>query len=610
VITLDAGDTITLTNVSLSSLSASNFQFFSGATDTIIITGIPSDETLSAGTKNADGSWSLTPSNLSGLTLTAGEPIGYPTPVDVQTTITNPAGQGASSSEDTGVTVNALPPSVGVSVLDNLSTDPVTETRLNITAAPDDPDGGNDAINRVMLSNIPTGVTLSHGGVAIPVVGGDATIAGSSIGSGYEVDVTTPAGQTTDFTLGVTAFSDEPNSPEQSASTTQNIDVEHNSSTQTENFSATNQSIWTTGTAFSTEFKNFLGFTVGPDSGSKSLGFSFGGLTIAGVTIIPSFSVSQTFGGTIFLKSGFESDLNVNAGSFNGTLPYNVTLADTFNKTTDRLELDPSNSQLGGGNFNTVGPGGSFELDFILDAMARAFTNGSFGSTSFTLGPYNVDDTLLKKNSSTLSGSFDLPDGIGSVAFAWPQVNAAGNNPSPGTISGHATSNPIFTLNLDPIAIVLDAILGTDPFKGSLLDGHVNYTLLAATLAPAVDLKQAFNLSSSGLSGSLTNGTGTSVPFTFGSPVVLNDPTNTDFTFNLSPNAMLENDTTLGGLLTVGLRALAGQIKLTLFGTGPTVGFGPLIHPKTTFGPTTLFSLYDKNFAVNFNSQNVHFSIA
>src|SRR5205085_2252764 len=86
VIKLDAADTITLQNVASSSLSASNFNFFTGATDSITITGVPLDEKLSAGTNNGGGSWTLTPSQLTGLTLNAGEPIGYPTPVDLKVT--------------------------------------------------------------------------------------------------------------------------------------------------------------------------------------------------------------------------------------------------------------------------------------------------------------------------------------------------------------------------------------------------------------------------------------------------------------------------------------------------------------------------------------------
>ena len=38
-----------------------------------MISGVPADATLSAGTQNPDGTWSLSAAQLSGLTLTAGE---------------------------------------------------------------------------------------------------------------------------------------------------------------------------------------------------------------------------------------------------------------------------------------------------------------------------------------------------------------------------------------------------------------------------------------------------------------------------------------------------------------------------------------------------------
>ena len=38
----------------------------------ISITGVPTGDSLSAGTKNSDGSWTLTPAQLDALTLTEG----------------------------------------------------------------------------------------------------------------------------------------------------------------------------------------------------------------------------------------------------------------------------------------------------------------------------------------------------------------------------------------------------------------------------------------------------------------------------------------------------------------------------------------------------------
>ena len=71
-----------------------------------------------------------------------------------------------------------------------------------------------------------------------------------------------------------------------------------------------------------------------------------------------------------------QSDLNLNSGSFNATLPFNVTLAETYNKTNDTLQIDPIASQLAGGSFATIRPGGSYTLDFILDSLAKVAISG------------------------------------------------------------------------------------------------------------------------------------------------------------------------------------------------------------------------------------------
>jgi len=289
-------------------------------------------------------------------------------------------------------------------------------------------------------------------------------------------------------------------------------------------------------------------------------------------------------------------------------LPFNVTLADTFNKTNNRLEIDPTESQLGGGSFTTTGPGGSYQLDLIFDVFAKAF-----GGPLHVTVAKNIDVTLLKKNSSTLNGSFDLPDGLGTVAFQWPQVNTTGSNPNPGTISSTGASQPIFQLNIDPIAVVLDAILGSDPLKGTVGNIpplQIKYTILAATLAPGVDVQQSFNLNPGNLTGTLTNGKGSTIPFSFGTPTFLDNPSSTDFNLSLSPDATLSNDTSLAGQLKVGLRALKASITVGVPPLTTSASVGPLFHPTHTFGPAPFATLYTNTFPVAFQPQTVSFSAA
>ena len=587
VITQPGGSgTVTLTNVQKSTLTAANFGFFTGATDTITITGVPTDATLSAGTQTSPGTWSLLPSDLSGLTLNAGEPIGYPTPDQISVTITNPSGQGASSTQSFNLVVAAIPPSVGVSVLAYQTGDPVTETRLSVTSSVDDGDGGNDYINRLVFTNVAAGTTLSSpDGSFVNNGGGTWTLSATGTPASFnpEVDVTTPAATTTQFTMGVTAYADELNAAEVNSSTSQDIYVKYTTPSQNPDFLSSGQSIWTSGTAFSTDFDKFLGLDF---STSGSTGGSFLG-------------VSQYFGGTAALKAGFESDLHFDGGSFSGQLPFNVNLANTYNEINNALEVDPTASQAGGGSFTTTGPSGSYELDFILDVYARIYASGDLFSGSTTLINFKTTIPLISANSSTLNGSFDLPDGIGSVSFAWPQVNTTGSNASPGAISSQGTSAPIFQVSLDPIAIVLDAIFGEDPLKGTF-GGIVSYTILQATVAPGIDVQQNFNLTASLTGGTITPDGGSGQAFNFGTPVIIPN-SDGQYSLTLDPNATLSNQTNLAGQLVLGFQALKGSLSLGV----TTIGFGPVISYKTTLGPATLFNLYQNTFAVDFNQQTL-----
>jgi len=592
VITQPGGSgTVTLTNTKLSSLTAANFGFFTGATDTITISGVPTDATLNHGTQTSPGTWALLPSDLPGLMLNAGEPIGYPTPDQISVTITNPSGQQASLTHTFNLVVDAIPPTVGESVLAYQTGDPVTETRLSITSAVDDGDGGNDYINRLVFSNVAIGTTLSSPDGTVVDSGGGVwtlTTSGNPANFNPEIDVFAPAGQTTNFVMGITAYADEPNSPELSAATSQQIYVNYSTTTQNPDFLSSGQSIWTSGTSFTQDFHQFFGATLGPYTPSTGIHLS-----------IPYvFSIGQSVGATGYMKAGFQADLHVDSGTFAGDLPFQINLANTYNEINGALEVDPTESQSGGGQFTTTSPNGSFGLDFILDIVARVWTAGDAGTTSFGFST-NIFTTLVHFNSSTLATSFQLPDGFGTVAFAWPTVNTIGSNPNPGPITSEGVSNPIFSLNVDPIAIVLDAIFGTDPLKGSFL-GVVNYTILAATLAPAVDLQQNFRLTAALPGGTITPDGGSGQSFNFGSPIII---PNSDgaYALTLDPDANLENTTSLAGQVTIGLRVLQGSIGFS----GVSTSFGPLFNPKTTLGPAPFATLYHNTFDVDFNQQTL-----
>jgi hypothetical protein len=136
VIAYDANDSITLKGVTLSSLASKNFTFVTGSpasAETITITGIPADVTLSdtAGPLTVtNGSITLTPAQLAGLTLHAGT-----TSAALTVTVIGGSGVTATSvSQTIALTVShsVVPPVVteqlandtGVSASDKITKDP------------------------------------------------------------------------------------------------------------------------------------------------------------------------------------------------------------------------------------------------------------------------------------------------------------------------------------------------------------------------------------------------------------------------------------------------------------------------------------------------------
>ena len=154
VITLDAGDTITLTGVALSSLSAANFTFFTGApADSITITGVPADAMLSAGTNNGGGSWTLTAAQLSGLTLTAGEV----TTANLTITATNTQGAGASTTQTIALTVDPVAPALTAPSSLSVKEDGAVALGISETAF-----DSRDLVS-ITIAGVPADATLSAG---------------------------------------------------------------------------------------------------------------------------------------------------------------------------------------------------------------------------------------------------------------------------------------------------------------------------------------------------------------------------------------------------------------------------------------------------------------
>ncbi|MDE1148231.1 MAG: hypothetical protein PW843_16660 [Azospirillaceae bacterium] len=130
-----------------------------GETLSVVVSGLPTGATLSAGTHNADGTWTLTSAQLSGLTVTP--PTNYHGTLNL--TVTAHAGlNGTDAAASANLAVNVLQiadiPTVAVLPAVGLENQPIA---LSLSAGLAAPVVGETL--SVVVSGVPTGATLSAG---------------------------------------------------------------------------------------------------------------------------------------------------------------------------------------------------------------------------------------------------------------------------------------------------------------------------------------------------------------------------------------------------------------------------------------------------------------
>ncbi|QDP20455.1 cadherin-like domain-containing protein [Sphingomonas xanthus] len=169
----------------------------------IKISGVPTGAVLSAGTNNGDGSWTLTPAQLAGLTITppANSDADFTLTVEATSTEAN-GGDTATNSDTILVTVTAVADQPSLSVA-AASGDEDSAIALSISSALTDTDGSETL--SIKISGVPTGAVLSAG-----TNNGDGswTLTPAQLAG---LTITPPANSDADFTLTVEATSTEAN---------------------------------------------------------------------------------------------------------------------------------------------------------------------------------------------------------------------------------------------------------------------------------------------------------------------------------------------------------------------------------------------------------------
>lgn len=177
----------------------------------ITITGVPDGATLSAGTKNPDGSWTLTSDQLGGLTVTPPKDFSG----DIKLDITATSHEGATGAQELTLDNNTASTSTSITIhVDAVSDTPTLavdnaqgyedlgggEIALKVDVTP----GDADEHAWVVVSGIPAGVTLNVGSIQPD---GSVKVDAADVGNLKIVGL--PADSDADFNLTVTPYSQD-----------------------------------------------------------------------------------------------------------------------------------------------------------------------------------------------------------------------------------------------------------------------------------------------------------------------------------------------------------------------------------------------------------------
>ena len=124
--------------------------------DSIVVSGVPGGATLSTGEDNGDGTWTLSPDDLSGLTLTPAQDFNGT--IDLGVSVTS--SDGGVSTDGFAVNVNPVADTPVVAAADVSGTEDAT---IALTLAATMPAGTGEAVDTITVTGVPDGAVLSAG---------------------------------------------------------------------------------------------------------------------------------------------------------------------------------------------------------------------------------------------------------------------------------------------------------------------------------------------------------------------------------------------------------------------------------------------------------------
>ena len=459
---------------------------------------------------------------------------------------------GVGGTDFATVTLDVIPvadaPAVTVDVLDALPTDAVNLVRLKITATQTDLDG-SEFIDRIELSGIAGGVTLTtDGSLNDPLQPDEVT---------EFIELLLPLGQDTLFNLGVTAFSQEEGNgdpDEASATEFEEIELDFNHNFFNASFFADNQNLWGPGPAFSFHEQEFIGLD--PDEP-----FDPPQIDIP----IPPTPILLFGDAAVDPKVGFDFEISITGGEFDATIPFDVTLDTTYNKTTDRLLIDPTFAiSAAGATIDGTGPGGFLRIQPIFDVKFDLEVGIDLIVTELGLVSIHqpVNPTLPGLTLDTGDAATTIPLSPGfSLGLDFPELNPDAGPSTANPLVAHTSSDNFVQINLDVDAFaanffpLLAALSVPIPFGATIGVASVIGSLLPfdADVTGGLNLVQDLSMQVVGLMGTLTFEDGSKIEnFNFGAPLPpieqastkdLNGNDKIDFTLAIMPIVNITNNT-------------------------------------------------------------------
>ncbi|WP_434623080.1 tandem-95 repeat protein [Azospirillum sp. B2RO_4] len=503
----------------------------------IVISGVPTGATLSAGTHNADGTWTLTPAQLTGLTITPPSNSD----VDFDLTVTAIAKDGvaveATKSETLRVTVDPVTDTPTLTVTAAQGNED-TAIALAINPALTDTDGSESL--SITISGIPAGATLGNtAGDVLTVTGGSITLTKNQLAG---LTVTPPSNSDVDFTLTVTATAKDGTAD--AVSVTQSLPVTVNPVSDTPTLSVTSAR---------GDEDTAIALTISPaltdTDGSEALSIVISGVPTGAVLSAGTHNADGTWTLTPAQLSGLtitppsnsdvDFDLTVTAIAKDGVAT-EATKSETLRVTVDPVSDMPTLSVTGArGNEDTaialtINPAltdtdGSEALSIVISGVPTGAV--------LSAGTHNADGTWTL-TPAQLSGLTITPPSNSDVDFDLTVTAIAKDG-----VAVEATKSEILRVTVDPVT-------DTPTLSVTSARGDED-TAIALTISPALtdtDGSESLSIVISGVPTGATlsagthnaDGTWTLTPAQL-SGLTITPPSNSDVDFDLTVTAIAKD---------------------------------------------------------------------